>query len=176
MAPKKPRKPRATRAAAPCQGARPFSITIKGEAPSSLRAGWFSVLDRALATGDEALKDCRYPLWRAYLEHRIAIVRKARAGDPLMAMLKPTILHACLDLERFGQAPRMEVDAIRLSKTSAAKARTSITARHAAKLKTICDGNGWSIDNLDTRKKEKLAAEMKRSPRAIERYIDALKK
>ena len=58
---------------------------------------WRGLLDRALASGQDALVGELTPLRRNFIERDIAIVLAARNDDLIEAMLTPEIITACMN-------------------------------------------------------------------------------
>ena len=141
-----------------------FSITYS-EPPLFLLNAWLGILDRALESGQGALDDGAWPAHRAFIERDMAIVREARAGEIVAAMLTPEVNTACMNLAAFGLAPRIEAGAIQLAtprieaETKQIIIKAAIAGRKRSRepaiearykwIEDTCRDNDRSIDDSD---------------------------
>ena len=181
-------RPPASKAHPPAAPHAPvFSITYN-EPPLSLLNEWRGILDRALTAGQGVLdKDSTSPSWRSYVERDMAIVREARAGEIVAAMLAPEVTTACMNIERFATASNIEEGAVRLATPriaegavkqanrdrakQAAEARTSITTDEIANVKAFCAEKGWNPNTLTAKNKRTIAEALDKTPRRIGDYL-----
>lgn len=162
-------------------------LTITGKPSTGLVNAWRGLLDRALESGQDGLDRGAYPSHRGFIEGDMAIVRKARAGSIIVAMLSPEVRTACMNLAIFGQVPRIEAgavkkatpriakDAVKLADTArarnAAGARTSITEDEIKNLKAFCHDKGWNPATLTPANKRTIATALDKSVRRIGDYL-----
>ena len=94
-------------------------FTFEGKLPTGYVNEMRAVLDRALTAGQAALAaDNLKPFTRSWIERDMAIISKARAGEPLDVLLSQDLwtrdrrpLHE--PRRRFGSAPNIEKSAKR---------------------------------------------------------------
>ena len=160
------------------------------------KRGTRAPLDEALSMALWASPDDRLmPMARASFEADRALVRKARDDNPL-GTNPPSleVLAACGRLRDIGMAARSQIEtttyveaetAVRVRSeigATAAKSRTTITARAVKRMEAVCAGFGWSPDKLlardklTSRRKRKVAAEMNKSVHTLNVYLRRWKK
>ena len=92
-------------------------LVFKGDLPAGYANEMRAFFDRALEGGQATLDKGTWPLWEAMIKRDMAIVRRARASDPVKVQtardLWSVILPACANLERYASAPAMETSAKR---------------------------------------------------------------